>query len=525
MIRSAPVDPRRHLAPTELLLRARLWMRVSPRFRTGAESGNITVPLVTVTQMTIARLPGAGESPRPFQLPRRRALKLGAGAVLGGALGVGPSRLVAQDRDPWFVFVSEHRADLGFVVQDDRQAEFATTYMSLGGNAVAGPAISGRFRDGPSGQFCQAFERLVFHVSPLTRTVRPAPLLKMASEGGFDDVLEAEHGIPAARTGSAAASLGVSGDFADAYHALGNWPVLGAPATPEVQGQGVTLQRFDNAVITLPEGGGHESAALVPAPHYLQAAGYFPETPFLPRALPVYPMEAPPVIRYGDTAQPYVFVTVDDCWDPELTGRALDIARDERIKITFFPVGAELKKNPALWRRVVVEGHSIENHTYSHLPLPDMSDARIRWELDEAGRQLNAALGYAYPQRFMRPPLGAGIPGARDRLLRISQAAGLHIAMWTADSQGWLYPWDGGARARDFVLGNLTQKLEPGAVLLLHALASDLAALPRLAREIHSAGYQSVNMRDQLHLPGQEIGSVDPLSTCPETLPDAAEWC
>lgn len=499
------------------------WFSTQPR--TGAASGNMAVPLVTVTQMTIARLPGAGESRRPLQLPRRHALKLGAGAALGGALSVGPAKLVAQERDPWFVFVSEHRADLGFVVQDDRQAEFATTYMSLGGNAVAGPAISGRFRDEPGGQFCQAFERLVFHVSPLTRTVRPAPLLKMASEGGFDDFLEAEHGIPAARSGSAAASLGVSGNFADAYHALGNWPVLGAPATPPVHVQGVTLQRFDNAVITLPESGGPQNAQLIPAPLYLQAAGYFPETPFLPRALPVYPVEAPPVIRHGDTAQPYVFVTVDDCWDPELTGRALDIARDERIKITFFPVGENLQRNPALWRRAVIEGHSIENHTYSHLPLPDLSDARIRWELDEAGRQLNAALGYRYSQRFMRPPLGAGIPDARNRLLRISQGAGLHIAMWTADSKGWQHPWDDSVRVQDFVLGNLTEKLEPGAVLLLHALRSDLAALPRLARHIHSAGLQSVNMRDQLHLPGQAIENGDPISKCPETLPDAAEWC
>ena len=475
--------------------------------------------------MTIARLPGRVPAPTPGQLPRRQVFRLGAGAALGGALSLGPAKLVAQDRAPWWVFVSEHRADLGYVVEDIRQGEFASTYTSLGGSAVAGPAISARFRDGSSDPLCQAFERLVLHVSPVTRTVRPVPLLRMASEGGFDDFLEAEHGIPPAWTGRAASGLGISGVFADAYHALGNWPVLGAPATPPVRVQGVALQRFDNAVITLPDGGGPQDAELAPVPLYLRAAGYFPETPFLPRTLPVYPMEAPPVIRRGDATQPYLFVTVDDCWNPELTARALDIARDERIKITFFPVGENLQKHPALWRRAIYEGHSIENHTHRHLPLPQFTDARIRWELDEAGRQLNAVLGYQYPQRFMRPPEGAGIPDDRSRLVQLSQTAGLHIAMWTADSEGWLYPRDGSARAQDFVLGNLADHLTPGAILLLHALASDIAALPRLAREIHSAGLQSVNLRDQLHLPGQEIGNGDPLSTCPETLPDAAEWC
>ena len=500
-------------------------MRLSPEFRTAAASGNMAVPLVTVTQMTIARLPGPGESRTPLQLPRRQVFRLGAGAVLGGALSAGPARLVAQQRDPWWVFVSRRRADLGYVVEDSREGQFASTYTSLGGGAVAGPAISGRFREGSRGPLCQAFERLVLHVSPVTRTIRPAPLLKMASEGGFDDVLEAEHGIPAAWTGRRATGLGISGDFADAYDALGNWPVLGAPATPPVRGQGVTLQRFDNAVITLRDGGGAQHAELSPVPLYLQAADYFPKSPFLPRTLPVYPMEAPAIFRHGDPTQPYVFVTVDDCWDPELTGRALDIARDERIRITFFPVGAELQKTPALWRRAISEGHSIENHTQWHLPLPQFTDARIRWELDEAGRQLNAVLGYEYPQRFMRPPEGAGIPDSQGRLARLAQAAGLHIAMWSADSQGWHYPRDGGAHAQDHVLGNLADHLKPGAILLLHALASDIAALPRLARDIHSAGLQSVNLRDQLHLPGQEIANDDHLSTCPETLPDAVEWC
>ncbi len=461
----------------------------------------------------------------PPRLHRRQIFRLGAGAVLGGALSVGPAKLVAQERNPWLVFVSEHRADLGFVVEDSRQGQFVSTYAALGGSAVAGAAISTRFRNGPPGSLYQVFERLVLQVSPATRTIRPAPLLAMASERGFDAYLEAEHGIPPASAGRAAANLGITGKFADAYHAFGNWPVLGAPATPPVRARGVTLQRFDNAVIALSEEGGAERAELVPTPLYLQAAGYFLESPFLPRSLPVYPMEAPPVIRRGDPTQPYVFVTVDDCWDPKLTARCLDIARDERIKITFFPVGTQLQRTPALWRRAIIEGHSIENHTHLHLPLPELTDNRIRWELHEASRQLNAALGYDYRQRFLRPPHGAGFPGDRGRLLRITQSAGLHVAMWTADSQGWLRPRDTSVGAQDFVLGNLSDDLTPGSILLLHALESDMAALPRLAREIHSAGLQSVNLRDQLHLPGQEIESRDPSSTCPETLPDAKEWC
>ncbi len=475
--------------------------------------------------MTIVRLPGAGGSQSPHQFPRRRVFQLGAGAMLG-ALNVGPGKLVPQQRGPWLVFVSEHRADRGFVVEDERQAQFASAYGNLGGSAVAGPAISSRFREEPGGPVCQVFARLALHASTGARPLRPAPLLTMASDRGFDDFLQHQHGIPPPLTGRAATGLAVDGEFAAAYDGLGGWPVLGAPTTTPMRVEEAAVQRFENGVIAVREQSGEpQSAELAPVPLYLQAAGYFPGIPFLPRALPVYPMEAPPVVRHGDPTQPYVFITVDDCWDPDLTARCLDIARDERIKITFFPVGAQLSQDPALWRRAIIEGHSIENHTQWHLPLPELSDARIRWELDEAGRQLNAALGYEYRQRFLRPPEGAGIPGARSRLVRITQAAGLHIAMWTADSKGWLRPWDDSARAQEFVFGNLSDHLTPGAILLLHALESDLAALPRLTREIHSVGLQSVNLRDQLHLPGAKVPADHPLSSCPEALPDAAAWC
>ena len=322
----------------------------------------------------------------------------------------------------------------------------------------------------------------------------------------------------------AASSLGNSGDVADAYHAFGNWPVLGAPATPPVRVQGMTMQRFDNAVITLPDGGGPEDAELAPVPLYLRAAGYFPETPFLPRSLPVYPMEAPPVIRHGDATQPYLFVTVDDCWDPEMTSRALDIARDERIKITFFPVGTVLRQNPDLWRRAIVEG------TRSRTTPIRICRCRSSPMAGSAG----AGRGRPSAQCHARLRVPAALHAAAGRCgdPRRPEPAGAAFAGGRASHrhvdgrfQGLALPRDGGARAQDFVLGNLTEKLQPGAVLLLHALASDIAALPRLAREIHSAGLQSVNLRDQLHLPGQEIGNDNHLSTCPETLPDAAEWC
>nr|WP_320145842.1 polysaccharide deacetylase family protein [uncultured Anaeromusa sp.] len=72
------------------------------------------------------------------------------------------------------------------------------------------------------------------------------------------------------------------------------------------------------------------------------------------------------------TAQPYkaakvVYLTFDDGPDPQNTPVVLDILKKEQIKATFFLVGTQIEKHPALVQRLFAEGHAIGNHTYDHI--------------------------------------------------------------------------------------------------------------------------------------------------------------
>ncbi len=471
-----------------------------------------------MTTESSQRLAGVSGS---LRLSRRRLLGLGAGMALGVVDGL-PDRYwwLPAAEPSWLVFVSERDAGRGFVVRDDAQGGFASAYRQLGGSRIAGLAMSSRFREVPDGPIQQICERLVLQAASGAQSVRPAPLLAVASERGFDDQLKRLYGIPEPLGGSASEPQ-VGDDFRTPYELLGAEDALGAPTSRAMRWRAGAYQRFENAVIAVHRPGrDDQTAELVPVPVYLRAAGYFLEAPFVPRALPVGRMPAPPIVRQGDTSQPYVFITIDDCWDAELTTRCLDVARSERVKLTFFPVGAVIHESPSLWRRVVDEGHSIENHSQLHLPLSELSDGRIRWEIEEAGRQLNAALGFPYRQRFFRPPQGAGILDYQGRIVGITRATRMHVAMWTVDSKGWLYPRDDSVRAQDFVLGNLARKMEPGAILLMHALASDVAALPRLVRSIHSAGLQSLRLRDQLTSPDDAVSRGQQPPACEDPLYD-----
>lgn len=62
-----------------------------------------------------------------------------------------------------------------------------------------------------------------------------------------------------------------------------------------------------------------------------------------------------------------IFLTFDDGPDPEATPRILDILAEHDAKATFFCLGRQVKKFPAIFDRIIKEGHAVGNHTYSHL--------------------------------------------------------------------------------------------------------------------------------------------------------------
>jgi peptidoglycan/xylan/chitin deacetylase (PgdA/CDA1 family) len=114
------------------------------------------------------------------------------------------------------------------------------------------------------------------------------------------------------------------------------------------------------------------------------------------------------------------------------TAALLDILNTKQVKATFFVLGEHARRYPDLIRRMVAEGHEVENHSFDH---PDMV------KLDEAARQkeiedtetLLTSLG-AHP-RYFRPPYGA----YDANLVTEARADGLEVVLWSRDSLDWRY--------------------------------------------------------------------------------------
>ena len=62
-----------------------------------------------------------------------------------------------------------------------------------------------------------------------------------------------------------------------------------------------------------------------------------------------------------------LYLTFDDGPTPGVTSKVLDLLREYNAKGTFFCLGRNVERHPELLQEIVDQGHSIGNHSYSHL--------------------------------------------------------------------------------------------------------------------------------------------------------------
>ncbi len=72
------------------------------------------------------------------------------------------------------------------------------------------------------------------------------------------------------------------------------------------------------------------------------------------------------VVRMPGTPRS-LFLTFDDGPHPDITPMVLDILRKYQVKSTFFLLGKNVESYPGFVQKLKEDGHSIGNHTYSHL--------------------------------------------------------------------------------------------------------------------------------------------------------------
>jgi peptidoglycan-N-acetylglucosamine deacetylase len=175
-----------------------------------------------------------------------------------------------------------------------------------------------------------------------------------------------------------------------------------------------------------------------------------------------------------------VALTFDDGPNPTWTPVVLDVLDAYGVKATFFVNGFRVRAYPEVAAEIVRRGHSLQNHTYGHNRLPQLSDAGILRDILRGADSIREAAGVECT--CLRPPWGL----TSGRVRRIAGAAGESIVLWTIDSMDWNY--QSAARTIDIVLG----EVQAGDVILMHDSVGWVArdALPVIIAAVRAAGLE-----------------------------------
>jgi len=148
-----------------------------------------------------------------------------------------------------------------------------------------------------------------------------------------------------------------------------------------------------------------------------------------------------------------VYLTFDDGPHPEATPFVLDQLKKYDAKATFFCIGKNVIEQPAIYQRILEEGHSVGNHTHNHLN---------GWKTGTDKYIENVLLAREYIQSSLfRPPYGRITP-FQIRMLK-KQIPGAKIIMWDILSGDFDLDINGEACVQNVVF-----KLKPGSIVVFH---------------------------------------------------------
>jgi len=157
-----------------------------------------------------------------------------------------------------------------------------------------------------------------------------------------------------------------------------------------------------------------------------------------------------------DTSDKVVALTFDDGPHPLHTPRVLDVLERHHVNATFFMMGRNVERFPAIARQVLERGHEIGNHSYSHPKLVLMSPRRVREEIERTD-QLLRSIGVS-GEIFFRPPHAAKFVVLPYVLVQMKKVS----VLGDVDPEEWK------RRPAAIMTQSVLRQVKPGSIIGLH---------------------------------------------------------
>jgi Predicted xylanase/chitin deacetylase len=194
-----------------------------------------------------------------------------------------------------------------------------------------------------------------------------------------------------------------------------------------------------------------------------------------------------------DDGKKVIFLTFDDGPSKKYTPEVLDILQKYNIHATFFVIGKNAENYPEIIKREAEEGHSLGNHSYTHV-YKDIYSSKESFvaEVEKTNQVLKSILGNDHSFRLFRFP-GGSFGSDRQPMRDIIKENGYQYVDWNALS--------GDAGGENTVEGciNSAKKTASGKdkiILLMHDFKKvTLQSLPAIIEYFQTNKYEFKTMQ------------------------------
>ncbi len=197
---------------------------------------------------------------------------------------------------------------------------------------------------------------------------------------------------------------------------------------------------------------------------------------------------SPVIVTHGPRTEKVIALTIDDGYDPAACLRMASILRARGATATWFPIGKNVRRWPAVWERIAAD-MPVANHTMFHAILPRLPDRLVFRQVNRARLLLERTLPEAATLE-LRPPGGAWTP----RVAAIARSAGYRrLLLWDTTNLDTDLDASRSQRLAAALSGGR------GSIVLMHCnhdWSADL--LPEIIAGYRARGYRFVTLPELL---------------------------
>lgn len=162
-----------------------------------------------------------------------------------------------------------------------------------------------------------------------------------------------------------------------------------------------------------------------------------------------------------------VYLTFDEGYENGYTADILDTLKAHGVKAVFFVTYDYCKSSPELVERMIAEGHTVGNHSYSHPSFPKCTESEVIEEVTLLHDYVKEKFGYE--MTLFRFPMGE----YSEKTLAALQKFGYTSVFWSFAYQDWNA--DSQPSSQE-AYNTVTSALHSGGIYLLHAVSKANAA-------------------------------------------------